>query len=66
VLEKHSYYSAKKEKRIRAELNNRYYSTHTCPVLHSASLTPTVPLQGTRTQESIKLVTTTNNQETKK
>lgn len=47
------------------ELNNRYYSTHACPVLHSALLTPTVLLQGKRTQESVKTVTT-NSQETKK
>jgi len=65
VLEKHSYYSAKKGKQIRVELNNRYYSTHTCPVLHSALLTTPVLLQGTRTQESVKTVTT-NNQETNK
>jgi len=67
VLEKHSYYSAKKGKQIRVELNDRYYSTHThaCPVLHSALLTPTVLLQGTRTQESVKTITT-NNQETKR
>ena len=65
VLEKHSYYSAKKGKQIRVELNNRYWSTHACSVLHSALLTPTVLLQGTRTQVHVKTVTT-NNQETKK
>ena len=65
MLEKHFYYSAKKGKQIRVEMNNRYYSAHACSVLHSAILTPTALIQGTRTQESVKTVTT-NNQETKK